>query len=446
LDNAAAQEAAALEEDVRAVGKVARMAFARLGDDTSADAEAGCKRLLERLELGVDHTIVALLGGSGSGKSSLFNALAQMDFSPVGVVRPTTAAAKACVWGRGADQLLAWLGVSREHSIQRDSVLEDHIRALRGLILLDTPDFDSAAEDNRAVVERVLPQADLIIWVTDPQKYADPLLHQRYLRAMGGLRSSMLVVLNQVDTLPAADAARVIADLKRLLVKDGLENPSVLGTSAATGLNVARLRALLIDSTTRRTTAARRAANEMLDIADLLEESLGDPGETAQTKPAPPEWVHAAHADARKGLFERCGGQALAKALAARRPADRSALHVPEKDSIRSVLVTWLERALDELPPIWGGAAGHALASPPNIAARLAEALEAVDIPPAPPWWRRFILPRLAARERASAFEAGFNRELDTVIKRTMTEPTVAVLEDWTEAHRLLSRVLASEV
>ncbi|MGO9294206.1 MAG: hypothetical protein ACLP52_10080, partial [Streptosporangiaceae bacterium] len=39
----------------------------------------------ERLRLSSEHTVVALAGGTGSGKSSLFNALAGADFSTVGV-------------------------------------------------------------------------------------------------------------------------------------------------------------------------------------------------------------------------------------------------------------------------------------------------------------------------------------------------------------------------
>src|SRR6266542_4225022 len=54
----------------------------------------------ERLALSRDYTAVALAGATGSGKSSLFNALARLGLSQVGVRRPTTGVAHACVWGR----------------------------------------------------------------------------------------------------------------------------------------------------------------------------------------------------------------------------------------------------------------------------------------------------------------------------------------------------------
>ena len=65
----------------------------------------------ERLALGVDHTVVALFGGTGSGKSSLFNALTQLQFADVGARRPTTSQAAACSWGDDASALLDFLGV-----------------------------------------------------------------------------------------------------------------------------------------------------------------------------------------------------------------------------------------------------------------------------------------------------------------------------------------------
>ncbi len=42
------------------------------------------KRAGERLRLSSNHTVVALAGGTGSGKSTLFNALSGATFSPPG--------------------------------------------------------------------------------------------------------------------------------------------------------------------------------------------------------------------------------------------------------------------------------------------------------------------------------------------------------------------------
>ena len=124
-----------------------------------------------RLELGVDHTLVALAGGTGSGKSSVFNALSGLQFADVGVRRPTTSQVTACVWAHGATEILDWLGVPHDRRIERESELDGESQAdLRGLVLLDMPDHDSVEPEHRAVVDRVLPQVDLLVWVLDPQK------------------------------------------------------------------------------------------------------------------------------------------------------------------------------------------------------------------------------------------------------------------------------------
>src|SRR5258706_6938486 len=171
-----------------------------------------------------DNTVVALAGATGVGKSSLFNALAGMPLSPAGHLRPTTAQAHACVWNaRGADPLLDWLGVAPGRRFVRESALDgEDEAALRGLVLLDLPDVDSVATDNRVESGPLGGILDLVIWVLDPQKYADQTVHEEYLQHMGALRDVTVVVFNQADRLSPADAARCRTDLARLVEADGL--------------------------------------------------------------------------------------------------------------------------------------------------------------------------------------------------------------------------------
>src|SRR5262245_28691927 len=92
-------------------------------------AQALVNRAAARLRLCAgpdgDHTVVALAGATGVGKSSLFNALARMELSPAGHLRPTTGAPHACVWNpRGAEELLDWLGVPAQYRFIRESALD----------------------------------------------------------------------------------------------------------------------------------------------------------------------------------------------------------------------------------------------------------------------------------------------------------------------------------
>src|SRR5699024_8885033 len=132
-------------------------------------------------------------------KSSTFNALAGLDLSAVGVRRPTTSWTTACVWGQdGATELLEWLGIPARHQVTRDSLLDTgrEDARLHGTVLLDLPDHDSTEVSHHLEVDRLVQLADLLVWVLDPQKYADAAVHDRYLAPLADHAEVMVIVLN----------------------------------------------------------------------------------------------------------------------------------------------------------------------------------------------------------------------------------------------------------
>jgi GTP-binding protein EngB required for normal cell division len=231
------------------------------------------ERSAARLSLSRDHTVVALAGTTGSGKSSLFNAVAKLELSPVGVRRPTTGMAHACVWGPldGANKLLDWIGVLPRHRFIRESALDgEDEAALRGLVLLDLPDFDSVERAHRMEVDRLLGLVDLVVWVVDPQKYADKVVHGAYLKQFHRHRDVTVVVLNQCDRLSAADVQRVLTDLRGLLEQDGLRGVPVLATSAVAPGALTDLRRQLERTVSERQAALRRLSGDLdAVVADL---------------------------------------------------------------------------------------------------------------------------------------------------------------------------------
>jgi GTP-binding protein EngB required for normal cell division len=253
------------------------------------EAEALLRRSGERMRMSASHTVVALAGGTGSGKSSLFNALAGANFSPAGVTRPTTKHSHACVWGmEGAAPLLDWLGVQRRHRYARASALDEGEASLTGMLLLDLPDHDSVVTGSAALVDRLVKLTDMLVWVLDPLKYADASVHRRYLVPLAGHSAVTTVVLNQVDTLSPDQAADCEADLRRLLDAEGLTEIQVLVTSATTGAGLDELRRVLADAV-----AVRQAANERIkaDIDALLERFSVYAGNSV------PGWLPAAPAE-----------------------------------------------------------------------------------------------------------------------------------------------------
>ncbi|MFP5336879.1 MAG: GTP-binding protein [Actinomycetes bacterium] len=261
---------------VDAVRRAVEVGGARLGPVAVSRAHEVLGRADERLRLGAEHTVVALAGATGSGKSSLFNALAGLELATVGARRPTTSSPAACVWGDGADALLDWLEVPNRHRTSRESALDAQDQAdLHGLVLLDLPDHDSTHVTHRLEVDRLVGLVDLLVWVVDPQKYADDALHHGYLRRLVGHEGVMLVVLNQVDRVPASEVGAVVTDLQRLLAEDGLAGVRVVTTSARTGDGVHELRSALVTAVQTRDAALRRLAADLDAVAAALAEGVG---------------------------------------------------------------------------------------------------------------------------------------------------------------------------
>ncbi|MFF3794542.1 GTPase [Streptomyces sp. NPDC001981] len=271
-----------------ALRELVGLSRARLDQATLAEAGRVLDEAAARQRLSSRHTVVAIAGASGSGKSTLFNSLAGAQISDTGLRRPTTAAPIACSWTDGAAGLLDRLAIPgrlRRRPYQGGTEADE---ALQGLVLVDLPDHDSAATGHREQVDRVLALVDAVIWVVDPEKYADAALHERYLRPLAGHAEVTFVVLNQVDRLPGDAADQVLDDLRRLLDEDGMAlgehgepGATVLSLSALTGDGVGELRELLGRFVQERTAAARRLSADVDAVAARLRSAYvaeGRPG------------------------------------------------------------------------------------------------------------------------------------------------------------------------
>ena len=262
---------------VEAIERAIAIGGPRLDPSAVTYGRAMIERTGDRLRVGAEYTIVALVGATGSGKSTLFNALTGMDLAETGVRRPMTSLPMACVWGQdGAQPLLDWLGVPMQNRTLRESVLDaDREAALHGLVLLDMPDHDSTQLAHRLEVNRLVELVDLLVWVVDPQKYADEALHTGYLKRMSSHDGVMIVVLNQVDRLTEEETATCCADLRRLLDSDGLASVPLLTTAATTGYGVPELRAMLSDVVELQGAVVERVAADLDGAARGLRESVG---------------------------------------------------------------------------------------------------------------------------------------------------------------------------
>ncbi len=412
----------ALLERLDALGRYLRAVDGRLPEADLVGARTVVERAGARLALSRAHTVVALAGSTGSGKSSLFNALARLDLSRVGVRRPTTGVAHACVWGPldDAGALLDWVGVLPRHRFVRESALDgDDEAALRGLVLLDLPDFDSVERAHRLEVDRLLGLVDLVIWVVDPQKYADRTLHAGYLRQFGKHKDITVVVLNQSDRLSPEDTQAVVADLRRLLTEDGLDGVPAFATSAKRPELQVELRSLLEETIAARQAALRRLAGDVDAVTAQLAETVGAAAEDhvdrntvkqltdslARSAGVPAVAAATAHAYRHRALGST--GWPLVRGLRRLRPDPLRRLHldpatpeavssVPAPDAAQKSAVGLSVRAVADhaaarLPAAWRPALTAAARSRVDgLPDALDRAVSGTDlgVSRAPIWWR----------------------------------------------------------
>lgn len=131
---------------------------------------------------------LAFFGPTGAGKSKIFNSLIGKELSPAGFRRPFTMRSVYSVpeaWQHLFSDIPGDLKVSRDS-------------AWNGLVLIDTPDFDSVERRNRDEAERVFREADAFVFVTDSQKYADQSTWE-YLARISKERKRAIIVLNKVS-------------------------------------------------------------------------------------------------------------------------------------------------------------------------------------------------------------------------------------------------------
>jgi energy-coupling factor transporter ATP-binding protein EcfA2 len=163
--------------------------------------------------------VCILLGSTGAGKSSLLNGLAGARVSPSGVVRPTTMRPLVLLAPGQVDAFMAGKVLAALADADRLQLAVHH-RAFPEIALVDAPDVDSVEAENRKTAEELLQAADLCLFVTTAQRYADAVPWE-FLRQAKARGVPLLMVVNRLPRREA-DQRAVLDDARRRFEEAGL--------------------------------------------------------------------------------------------------------------------------------------------------------------------------------------------------------------------------------
>ncbi len=169
--------------------------------------------------------IVAFMGGTGVGKSSLLNRLAGKAIARAGVERPTSR--EVTLYHH---YTVAIRHLPEQLPLAQINIAEHDDESRKNVIWIDMPDFDSTEQSNKHQVLEWLPHIDVLIYVVSPERYRDDKAW-RLLLAEGG-KHAWLFVLNQWDR----GQTEQYEDFKQQLHKAGFAEPLIFKTACAESL------------------------------------------------------------------------------------------------------------------------------------------------------------------------------------------------------------------
>jgi energy-coupling factor transporter ATP-binding protein EcfA2 len=184
--------------------------------------------LLPRVRRSAAPVLVALVGSTGAGKSTLVNSVVGVPVSATGVRRPTTnSPVLAChpddIDWFAENNFLPTLPRVRQEGLARPGrdgllVLAASEGMPRGIALLDTPDIDSVVQAHHEFAYQFLDASDLWLFVTSASRYADGPVWE-VLQHARERKASLGVVLSRV---PQTYRAELTSHFNAMLDANGI--------------------------------------------------------------------------------------------------------------------------------------------------------------------------------------------------------------------------------
>jgi energy-coupling factor transporter ATP-binding protein EcfA2 len=184
--------------------------------------------LLPRVRQSGAPLLVALVGSTGAGKSTLVNSIVGAQVSNTGIRRPTTnSPVLAChpddVDWFAENVFLPTVPRVRQEGLARSGrdgllVLAANEGMPKGVALLDTPDIDSVVQAHREFAHQFLDASDLWLFMTTSSRYADAAVWEllEYAKERG---AALGIVLSRV---PPSGTAELTKHFGAMLQANGL--------------------------------------------------------------------------------------------------------------------------------------------------------------------------------------------------------------------------------
>ena len=184
--------------------------------------------LLPRVRRSAAPVLVALVGSTGAGKSTLVNSIVGAHVSATGVRRPTTnSPVLAChpdeIDWFAENNFLPTLPRVRQEGLARPGrdgllVLAASEGMPRGIALLDTPDIDSVVQAHHEFAYQFLDASDLWLFMTSASRYADGPVWE-ILQHARDRKASLGVVLSRI---PQAYRTELVDHFNAMLDANGI--------------------------------------------------------------------------------------------------------------------------------------------------------------------------------------------------------------------------------
>ncbi|MCK5889493.1 MAG: 50S ribosome-binding GTPase [Methylococcales bacterium] len=168
--------------------------------------------------------VVAFMGGTGVGKSSLLNKLAKQSIAKTGVERPTSR--EVTLFHHSSVSIHQ---LEEKFPLQEIQIAQHTEESNRNVLWIDMPDFDSTEEKNKNIVMQWLPFVDVLVYVVSPERYRDNKAWQLLLSE--GVNHAWLFVMNQWDR----GVPEQYDDFKKQLAQAGFHDPLIFKTISIEG-------------------------------------------------------------------------------------------------------------------------------------------------------------------------------------------------------------------